>query len=512
MPPARFGRYEVRRVLGRGGMGVVYAGQDPQIDRPVAIKTIALEGFSATEAAEFEARFRAEMRSTGRLLHQNIVALYDAGRDDGTAYIVMELVPGQDLKRRLADGQRFSLQQAVDVTLQLLAALGYAHAREVVHRDVKPANVMLQDDGQVKLCDFGVARLTDADATLTRGGVVGTLRYAAPEQLAGQPVDRRTDLYAAAALLYELLTGQPPVDGRSELELLQHIAQQAPLPPSQRVPTLPAAIDAVLLRALSKDPAQRYDSAAEFAAALRAAVAGAETPAGRAGSGGTSAPLLLQPPRSRRAWGWGLATLLALLLGGAWLARQREEPTPAQVAATRPAAAPLTPAIETASAPPAAAVPAPVPTAQALQTPAPPAVAAARAPVPSPVALRLDGPWIGLYACGATLGKPANPKGYHEPFSSKLALEIKGTRISWTRSGKSYRETSAGSIDARGRFTATGQGRETLPSGGSSEWTLRAKGRYNPRSQPPRLEGEIELFRSGDGTLARQCTLSAVPR
>ncbi len=149
MQPTHLGRYQIVGVLGRGGMGVVYEGHDPQIERAVAIKTIAIDSLNEQERALFESRFRAEMRSSGRLQHQHIAALYDAGRDGGTAYIVMELVQGQDLKQRLAAGERFSVEQAVQITLQLLAALAFAHRHEVIHRDVKPANVMLRNDGVV---------------------------------------------------------------------------------------------------------------------------------------------------------------------------------------------------------------------------------------------------------------------------------------------------------------------------------------------------------------------------
>ena len=234
MQPDSLGRYRIVGLLGRGGMGVVYEGHDPQIDRTVAIKMIALDALSTQERALFEARFRAEMRSSGRLQHHNIAALYDTGRDDGTAYIVMELVTGHDLKWHLANGPRFSLQQAVGITLQLLTALDYAHGRQVIHRDVKPANVMLQDDGVVKLCDFGVARLAEADATRTQGMLVGSLRYASPEQILGQPIDARTDVFSAGVLLFELLTGVLPFKGQSDVEVLHRIATE-PAPSSRSV-------------------------------------------------------------------------------------------------------------------------------------------------------------------------------------------------------------------------------------------------------------------------------------
>lgn len=270
MHPGQLGRYRITGVIGRGGMGVVYDGHDPQIDRPVAIKTIALDALDEQEKAMFEARFRAEMRSAGRLQHHNIAALYDTGRDGGTAYIVMERVAGSDLKRHLAAGRRFTPAQALDIAIQLLAALAFAHRHHVIHRDVKPANVMLQDDGVVKLCDFGVARLADSDATRTQGMIVGSMGYASPEQVTGQPIDARTDIYATGVLLYELLTGELPFKGSSEVERLHRIAQGGTPSPRAIEPSVPPTIDVAVRRALARDPAQRFGSAAEFAQALGA--------------------------------------------------------------------------------------------------------------------------------------------------------------------------------------------------------------------------------------------------
>lgn len=486
MAPTHFGRYEVRRALGRGGMGLVYEGHDPQIDRPVAIKTIALDALSDSEAAEFEARFRGEMRSAGRLLHPNIVALYDTGREAGTAYIVMELVPGQDLKQRLAAGPPPTLDEALQITLQLLDALAYAHARQVVHRDVKPANLMLQPDGRVKLCDFGVARLTDADATRTQGLLVGTVRYASPEQIGGAPIDARTDLYAAAVVLYELLTGQTPSAGRSDAETLQRIVQQAPPPPSQLRPGLPPALDGVLLRALDKNPAQRFPSAEALAAALRAAVV-------------DSTPTLPLPapaaaPAQHR-YGWWVAGLLPLLALAAWSLRPRPAlPPPPSLAA----------ASVSASAPAVAAAPSAV-----AASPATAAAPVSRVAASKPALPRLDGSWLGLYSCGETLGAASGPG--REPFAAQLAVEVQGSRISWTRGSKTYVEWVSGTIDKRGSFSAQGEGREDGPAR-KGQWQVRASGGLNLRVQPMRLDGQVELLRPRDGAVVRRCSFSAVPR
>lgn len=274
-------------------MGVVYEAHDPRIDRAVAIKTIALGGLDARETAVFEARFEAEMRFAGRLQHQNIAALYDTGREGDTAYIVMELVPGQDLRRLLAAGRRFEPAEAIGIVGQLLAALDYAHRRQVIHRDVKPANVMLQDDGLVKLCDFGVARPADDEATRTQGVMVGSLHYASPEQVTGLPIDTRTDLFSTGALLFELLTGERPFKGASEAEVLNRIAHAETPSCRSLAPQVPPEVDAAIQRAMAKRPADRFASAEAFALAL-----GVPLPS----AGGTgSTPLRLPPSGDRTA-------------------------------------------------------------------------------------------------------------------------------------------------------------------------------------------------------------------
>jgi serine/threonine-protein kinase len=224
MKPQNFGRYQVVGSLGMGAMGCVYEGFDPHIERRVAIKTIRLEQLTPEMEAEFEARFRSEVRAAGRLHHPNIVALHDAGRDEGVAYTVMEFVEGQDLKRHLDGGAVYSVDGALRLVQLLLSALAAAHAQGVIHRDVKPANVMLTAGGQVKLTDFGVARVLDSgDATRTRGMIVGTVKYASPEQLSGLPLDGRSDLFSVGVLLYRLLARQHPFEGPNELAIMQKV-------------------------------------------------------------------------------------------------------------------------------------------------------------------------------------------------------------------------------------------------------------------------------------------------
>ena len=196
----KLGRYDLIRVLGKGAMGLVYEGRDPNLDRRVAIKTIKVENLSEEEAAEYEVRFRTEARSAARLQHPNIVSVYDSDRDIDIAYLVMEFIQGEDLKHHLDKGVRYSLEQAAGIMNDLLSALDYAHRQNIVHRDVKPANLLIEPSGRVKLTDFGVARIQDSgEATRTQGTMVGTLKYMSPEQVQGLPVDSRSDLFAAGS-------------------------------------------------------------------------------------------------------------------------------------------------------------------------------------------------------------------------------------------------------------------------------------------------------------------------
>ena len=525
MQPDSLGRYRIVGLLGRGGMGVVYEGHDPQIDRTVAIKTIALDALSAQERALFEVRFRAEMRSCGRLQHHNIAALYDTGRDDGTAYIVMERVTGHDLKWHLANGPRFSLQQAVGIMLQLLTALNYAHGRQVIHRDVKPANVMLQDDGVVKLCDFGVARLAEADATRTQGMVVGSLRYASPEQILGQPIDARTDVFSAGVLLFELLTGVLPFKGQTDVEVLHRIATE-PAPSSRSVDSsIPIAIAVAVQRALAKDPADRFASAAAFAMALQASsdTSATATPVALPNlvPAEAVAPAESQATASRHhRWWWaaGGGTVLAAL-GGLALLR----PGPANPPMSEPLAAVLE--VPAASLPPgqltspstgpSAGPPLAVP-ASVAQVPAgamaEPGAGYAKAAQPRPAPkpgplLPNDGAWHGQLACGPVQPRPGSPAAPdNQAFTAELAIQIQGNHIRWTRNTPLVNETVAGSFDAQGHFSAAGQGAR---KDRTEIWHEQASGAFLPKTR--RIEGRLQILRPKDMSVARECTLVAQP-
>ncbi len=275
----KLGRYELTRVLGKGAMGLVYEGRDPNLDRRVAIKTIRVENLSEEAAAEYEVRFRTEAHSAARLQHPNIVSVYDSDRDGDMAYLVMEFIEGDDLKHHLDRGTLYTLEQTLGIMHDLLSALEYAHGQSIVHRDIKPANLLIEKSGRAKLTDFGVARIQDSsEATRTQGTMVGTLKYMSPEQVQGRPVDARADIFAAGIVLYQLLTGKRPFDGPTDFATIQQIVGQAPVAPTIYNTQLPPAIDAVVSRALAKVREQRYATAGEFFAALQAASRDAADP------------------------------------------------------------------------------------------------------------------------------------------------------------------------------------------------------------------------------------------
>ncbi|MEO7392617.1 MAG: serine/threonine-protein kinase [Ramlibacter sp.] len=273
----KLGRYDLIRVLGKGAMGIVYEGRDPNLERRVAIKTVKVENLSEEAAAEYEARFRTEARSAARLQHPNIVSVYDSDRDGDIAFLVMEYIQGDDMKHHLDKGVRYSLEQSLKMIRDLLSALDYAHKQNIVHRDIKPANLLIEPGGRVKLTDFGVARMQDSgEATRTQGSMVGTLKYMSPEQVQGQKIDSRADLFSVGVVLYQLLTDKRPFDGDNDFSIIHQIIGHTPAPPSSFNARLPAAIDAVVARALAKDREQRFATARDFASALQSAIRRAE--------------------------------------------------------------------------------------------------------------------------------------------------------------------------------------------------------------------------------------------
>ena len=266
----QLGKYEIRRELARGAMGIVYEAYDPLIKRRVALKTIRPDQLDGEHAADMIARFRREAQAAGRLNHPNIVAIYEFDEDAGTAFIAMEFVLGRELKDCFAGNERFKMADIERIMLAILDALDYSHRQGVVHRDIKPANIFLLDDGGVKVGDFGIAHIESSNLTQV-GTVVGTPNYMSPEQIMGLPVDGRTDIFAAGVILYQFLTGERPFAG-STTTTMQKVLKEDPLPPSTLNVQLPPAIDAVVRKALAKRPDDRYATAREFAQALQGAM------------------------------------------------------------------------------------------------------------------------------------------------------------------------------------------------------------------------------------------------
>jgi serine/threonine-protein kinase len=265
----KIGKYEIRMQIGRGAMGVVYEGYDPVIGRRVAIKTLRTEMFEARQLAEVLARFKREAQSAGRLSHPHIVTIHDYGEHEGAAYIVMEYIKGSELGHELNRGVRYPLEDTVRIMMQLLGALAHAHENKVVHRDLKPANMFVLEDGSLKVVDFGIAHVEASDLTDT-GAMLGTPAYMSPEQCLGTQVDHRSDLFSAGVILYQLLTGDKPFTG-SVTTIIQKVLRQEPLAPSGLNPTLSPAWDKVVARAMAKKPEARYESARQFAEAIKAA-------------------------------------------------------------------------------------------------------------------------------------------------------------------------------------------------------------------------------------------------
>ena len=265
------GRYQIKGVLGKGAMGLVYDGVDPKLNRRVAIKTILTGKLSPEAARMASVRFEREVRAVARLNHGNVVQVYDFGTEGELAYIVMEYIQGRELKDYFDAKERLDLQSIFRMMTELLDALHFAHEAGIIHRDVKPANIMIDAGGHAKLTDFGVARVTDLQADqieATRvGTIVGTPSYMSPEQVQGQPIDRRSDIFSAGIIFYQLLTWQKPFTG-TQWELAKKIIEDDPPWPSKLV-DIPADIDRVVARAMAKQRERRYETAQKFAEAIQ---------------------------------------------------------------------------------------------------------------------------------------------------------------------------------------------------------------------------------------------------
>ena len=341
-------RYRVEARIGQGGMAEVFRGFDPSLDRTVAIKVL-LPPFDRD--AGFVTRFRREAQAAARLNHPNIVGVYDAGADGDTQYIVMEYIEGRTLASFMAGGGRPTPVQAVELASKVAAALAAAHAQGIVHRDIKPANVMVTRAGEVKVMDFGIARIqTDATAPQT-SSVIGTPAYFSPEQAQGQIVDARSDIYSLGCVLYELLAHRQPFSGDTPVAIAYKQVNEAPVPPSQINADVPPRLDAVVMKCMAKNPANRYQSAEELMADLERVKQGQEVeatpllPAGDAAATQVIARQATQvmPPTEpegsgRKVWLGILIGILvvAILLGGGYLLAQslNKDDTPTQVAVT----------------------------------------------------------------------------------------------------------------------------------------------------------------------------------
>lgn len=262
------GRYEVRERLGEGGMGTVYRGHDPVLDRAVAIKTINLT-MAKEDLPDYEARFYQEARAAGGLAHANIVVIYDIGKTDRHAYMVMEYVQGRVLRELLIANGALGHEDAVDICAQVADGLAYAHARGVIHRDIKPTNIMVTDEGVVKITDFGIARMRSSEVKTMTGLVLGSPRYMSPEQVTGGTLDPRTDVFSLGIVLYELLTGRSPFQAESIHAAMYQALNTTPVPPSRVNAALPRILDFIVAKAIAKEPANRYRDAAQMAADLR---------------------------------------------------------------------------------------------------------------------------------------------------------------------------------------------------------------------------------------------------
>ena len=348
------GRYQLGPLLGVGGMARVYLATDRVLERQVAVKVLSPP---YAQDPSFTERFQREARAAASLSHPNIVAVFDSGSDAGLHYLVMEYMPGASMAQLLADQGRLAPRRAIELAIQVCAALTAAHVQGLVHRDVKPANVLVGEDGRVKVADFGIAKATAATTLTGTGVVLGTAAYLSPEQAQGGPVDARSDLYSLGCVLYELLCGSPPfgsgVDGPQVAVATRHLSQP-PEPPSARNPQVDPSLDMVVLTALAKQPDQRYQSALELQGVLQQVLAGdaARTAPGSLQAGAPTRPLPgpqeMAPavPAAAQPWRWtqwalavaGLALAIGLVLVLLWPDGANTPSGRADAGSTRPAA------------------------------------------------------------------------------------------------------------------------------------------------------------------------------
>ncbi|MBM3791683.1 MAG: serine/threonine protein kinase, partial [Acidobacteria bacterium] len=335
MTLSRIGRYEIERELGRGAMAVVYRAQDPLIGRVVAIKTIRVEGGTGMEEEQLRQRLYREAQSAGNLNHPNIVTIYDIGQEGELSFIAMEFVDGETLEHWLSHHPIPPLEQTLAIIEQVASGLGFAAARGIIHRDIKPGNILLDPDLRPKIADFGIAKLSLSKMTQT-GAVMGTPSYMSPEQAMGHELDGRSDLFSLGIIFYEMLTGERPFSGTNPTTIIYKILHEDPVPPRALNVTLHSGIDGIVRRMLCKDPALRYQECGEFIRDLKnyrnlGAAPKAELPA---------------PGRSRRFLWIGASSLAAAAAGIFLYTQWQDRPAPARepVVASQPAPAVPSPA------------------------------------------------------------------------------------------------------------------------------------------------------------------------
>ncbi len=317
------GRYRLEAKLGSGGMSTVYLARDETLDRPVAVKVMHRE---MSEQEDQIQRFRQEARAVAKLTHPNVVSVIDAGEDGGHPYIVFEYVKGETLKQRIGRVGALDAQEAIAYAIEVARGLSVAHARNMLHRDIKPQNVLIDEEGRAKLTDFGISRQLEQDGVTATGRVLGTTDYVAPEQAMGKGVDPRSDIYSLGVVLYEMLIGQVPFHADSQVGVaMKHVNEDLP-DVQRRRPDVSAAVALVVERSTAKDPAERYQTVAEMIDDLETAL---EVEAARAGSTTGEATSVLDavpaPQRKlsgRGRWSWAAIVLLLLVGGGALLAVQ----------------------------------------------------------------------------------------------------------------------------------------------------------------------------------------------
>jgi eukaryotic-like serine/threonine-protein kinase len=340
IPQVLLDRYEVGRLLGAGGMAEVYEGRDRLLARRVAIKVLQSQ---YARDQSFLLRFKREAQAAASLSHPNVVAVYDTGSEDGTHFIVMEFVDGRTLKDVIRQEGPLYPDRAAEICADVSAALVAAHARGLIHRDIKPGNVMLTPDGKVKVMDFGIARATTSETITQTAAVIGTAQYISPEQAQGQTVDYRSDLYSLGCCLYEMLTGTVPFTGATPVAIAYRHVREDPTPPRMLNPDVPPPLEAICLKAMAKLPDNRYQTAAELRAdleryrngepvlatplldaaattqALPGRAAGADQTAmlgGTAAAGPTAYDYAPPEEQRRTSWGWVVLSLLALVVVG----------------------------------------------------------------------------------------------------------------------------------------------------------------------------------------------------